>query len=74
MERNTEITIKMKKDEDSEDAITRYMKKNGYTFGKWTDGKGLEHRYYTGPEYSELWISTKNVNGNKVTFELNGNR
>ena len=78
--RNKEIIIKIKAKEDSLEAIGKYMKRNGFTPDKWTDGKGLTHHYFTSSEYREIWVSFCNVvredfdKAGKIIFELNGNK
>jgi hypothetical protein len=73
--RNTEIKIRVGKNEDATTAITRYMKKNGFETEKWTDGKGLQRQYFFNNEYQELWIGNTNyVTDNTVEFTLNGNK
>jgi hypothetical protein len=73
--RNKEIKITVNNDEDSAAAITRYMTDKGFKVETWTDGKGLNHRYFYNKNYSELWISTTNfIDDNTLIFELNGNK
>lgn len=75
--RNKEITIKVKADEDTITAVTRYMKKKGFThFMKTAKSGMLEMDAFYSDDYSELWIGCSNYNEStsKITFELTGNR
>jgi hypothetical protein len=72
--RNTELKTRVKETESTEEAITRYMVRNGFETETFTDGKGLTHRYFSNNEYSQLWIGTTNFNGKSVTFTIEGNK
>ena len=72
--RNTEINARVKETESTEEAITRYMKRNGFKSETYTDGKGLTHLYFSNNEYSKLWIGTRNFNGKSVTFTIEGDK
>ena len=72
--RGEEIKISVRKSEDTDEAIERYMKNNGFTSETWMDGKGLQHKSFYGNGYSELWVSTRNFDGKNMIFKLSGNK
>jgi len=61
--RNKEITINVGPGEDVEQAVTRYMKRKGFTHEVIKVGKGLfDQNVYYNNDY------------NQATFEINGDR
>ena len=76
--RNKEITIKVKADQDCQDAIDGYMKRHGFKKQVWTDGKDLKHFYYYSEEYPQVLMGCRNFSfidekvsyAGKVTFSL----
>ncbi len=69
--RNRKLSIKVRQDESCLDAIARYMKRNGYTVDRWTDGKGIPHLYFNNGSF-DLWVSGYTLNDNTCKFSLSG--
>jgi len=74
--RNKQITLKVRENECTLDAVKRYLKRKGFThFIKTTFGY-LQHDMFSNDEYYELWIgrSSYNEETQKATVTFNGNR
>ena len=72
--RNKTISIKVRQDECSLDAIDRYMVRKGYEIRTWRDGKDLVHKEYISDNFT-LWYSGSYMTEKSICrFTLDGNR
>jgi hypothetical protein len=73
--RDKDIILKVGLDECSDAAIDRYMARKGFKVELFTDGKGLEHKYYYSSDYYRLWVGCHNyIDDITVRFQLVGDR